>query len=425
MIIFKYHLLIFLIILISCAQKITRNNKTTSAANQTEHPSSAKFAECSNTASYIPDTIYPTHTPIKYLNINIHYIYPTNTNDKFSKEEGITFAQSLVMAANERLQNNVKMNLPIGNETPIIPVRIQYALDGSPDQPDDPGVYFHYDDSLAYFNKKLNSNRFSQSIYEKYGIDKDNKLNIFILEHYSDSISSPTYKASGDGVGFGDFVKITNAYKLSRDTFYQKDGSYKLGEPWQLAGILNHEIGHSLSLQHTWRSNDGCDDTPQHPNCWEAGSYPCDIISNNVMDYNNCQCAYTPCQIGKIHYYLSEIKPSFQVPYWCKYYPEHRIVITDSVQWKNHKRLISDVIIEANAQLTVSCTVSLPKEAKIVIKPGGKLILDQCLLTNECSDQWQGIEVQKKGKLKGEVIFIGNATIENAINNINPRRQLR
>lgn len=81
---------------------------------------------------------------------------------------------------------------------------------------------------------------------------------------------------------------------------------------------MNHEIGHIFSLIHTWNSIDGCDDTPRGPvingvesQCFNWSSDPNNAcnnwsnVSNNVMDYNNWQSSYTPCQIGRIHEYLN------------------------------------------------------------------------------------------------------------------------
>jgi hypothetical protein len=37
------------------------------------------------------------------------------------------------------------------------------------------------------------------------------------------------------------------------------------GEGWSVnfsAQLLNHEVGHTLNLRHTWNENDNCQDTP-------------------------------------------------------------------------------------------------------------------------------------------------------------------
>jgi hypothetical protein len=78
-----------------------------------------------------------------------------------------------------------------------------------------------------------------------------------------------------------------------------------LANHWAPANLLNHELGHSLGLLHTWSGNDGCNDTPNNPNCWNVNEPPgCTPLSNNFMDYNACGCATTICQVNRMHYFL-------------------------------------------------------------------------------------------------------------------------
>ena len=46
------------------------------------------------------------------------------------------------------------------------------------------------------------------------------------------------------------------------------------------------------------------------------------------------------------------------------------------------KDLEGDLIINNGAELTIQCEVSLPKGAKIIVKPRGKLVLDGAHITN-------------------------------------------
>ena len=75
------------------------------------------------------------------------------------------------------------------------------------------------------------------------------------------------------------------------DNAIKMAGMYELSqEGWAYRGVLNHEVGHALSLRHAW-GNDGCEDTPRHKNdCWNRSTKaPCDTAAtNNVMDYNAC-----------------------------------------------------------------------------------------------------------------------------------------
>lgn len=79
--------------------------------------------------------------------------------------------------------------------------------------------------------------------------------------------------------------------------------------------------------------------------------------------------------------------------------------------------------IESGAELTIQNTVRCLKDVSIVIKPGGKLIVDGGTLTNACNGElWRGIEVRGNPLLsqdlnntnQGILILQNGAIIENA-----------
>lgn len=69
--------------------------------------------------------------------------------------------------------------------------------------------------------------------------------------------------------------------------------------------------------------------------------------------------------------------------------------ITNNTNWSGDKFVNGDLIIEQGATLTITGTVRLSSESKIIIKQGARLILDGGVLTNSkgCGDFWQGIQV--------------------------------
>ena len=186
---------------------------------------------------------------------------------------------------------------------------------------------------------------------------------------------------------------------------------------WFCAGHINHEIGHVLGLHHTWSYNDGCDDTPKNPNCWAYNKKPpCDKNnSNNVMDYNTYQNAWSPCQLGKVHRgFSSEGSRTRRLlePTWCHYDEKETIRLYDDQTWNIAKDIKGDIIVGNATVLTINCTVNMPKGSKIIVKQRGKLVLNGATIQNACGEKWKGIEVWDDKKTKGKVIYQNNPTVK-------------
>ncbi len=367
--------------------------------------------DCRDPLAYAPDTNNLAATPVKYIRLNVHFMNSSDSSSNYYGREAEKFAWGMVQTANETIGRNKKMLLPPGNDTPVLPPRYQYVLTG---RPGEKGVYSHFDDELYYYvHKGQNANLFDRRVIEKYGVQLDSVLNIFIMPHHPDSIASPTYNAYGVGVALGKAIKLSGVYE-NKSPF------------WTFKGLFNHEVGHIFGLGHTWAFNDGCDDTPRHPGCWDQyGPPPCDsLASNNLMDYNNSQGAWTPCQIGKVHQRMANIlsrQRKFLVPTWCELKEEGHVFIRDTVTWNGAKDLEGHLTLERDAHLTVRCRVSLPRNAKITVKPGATLVLDNCQVHNDCGDEWEGIELQREGKHEGRLIYIGAPAVENVRHPIAPK----
>jgi len=137
------------------------------------------------------------------------------------------------------------------------------------------------------------------------------------------------------------------------------------------------------------------------------------------MDYNAHAGAWTPCQIGTIHYNLS--KKEYRVRSllkrtWCNYDSSKTIRIKkgEDIYWEGAKDLEGDIIVENGGSLTIRCRISIPPDGKIVVKPKAKLTLNGATLENDCGKTWQGIEVWNSQQGKGEVVMINDAKITEA-----------
>lgn len=356
--------------------------------------------------NYIPDTLQPLLHKKKIIKMVIHFMYDSLGKNNFEKEEGKKFMKYLISDANKKLRDNRKMNLPLGNETAVLPLGYQYKIVPGTDQKGDDGYYFHNDQELYWFcNKGKNRNNYDRDVVRKYALGNDSLLNVFVMPHHPDSIASKTYKAHGTGIALGNALKVSGLYANKENKF------------WSFSTLLNHEVGHVLGLRHAWTANDGCDDTPKNPNCWdEFGPPPCDKgASNNLMDYNNSQAAITPCQIGIMHKYMTKLNArqrKFVRPDWCQLDTSATIVIDKDTHWKGEKDLSNNVLVETGNTLRISSRISFAKGSKLTVSPQAKLILDNCWLHNSCAQSWAGIELIDTNKDSCQVEYLGKIRIE-------------
>lgn len=101
--------------------------------------------------------------------------------------------------------------------------------------------------------------------------------------------------------------------------------------------------------------------------------------------------------------------------------------ITEETLWGSETYIDHDVIVENGGILTIENTINMGESTKIIVKPGGRLILDyRAVLTGMCGNMWQGIEVwgnknahqyeDGNGQYaQGYVELNNGATIENAV----------
>lgn len=416
---FKF-LIAIVLVLQACSPRFEKYFANERDVLKYELPDAAKV--CDIQENYAPDN----YTPMRYIRVNFHIMQNDAGDNNFNASQARQYIHDLLDAANSKLANNEQMLLPVGNNTPVLQTQFRYVLQGNPETGDD-GIYFHRDDSAAYFSKGKSTGIYAQTDKRAfaYAVGEDSIINLYLIEHHPDSIRmNPNYNVTTSGISYGHNVKLFGAYYNNYTTFYSNEGTPFNKGVGMYAGLLNHEIGHSLGIGHTWKMDDGCDDTPRHPGCYGPYDPPCDgVTSNNVMDYNTCNCAYTPCQLSIIHYkFWKENSSQRQVLIddWCTYHGDKKVIIERdaNVVFEQGRDLLGDIEIREGATLTVRCQVSLPAGAKIIIKPLGKLIIDGGNITNRCGDEWEGIEIWKSNKLdaKGEVIWGQGGKIEHVKN---------
>lgn len=148
------------------------------------------------------------------------------------------------------------------------------------------------------------------------------------------------------------------------------------------------------------------------------------------MDYSGL-LAMTPQQLGVIHYTLTHDMFNYlEDTTYCEIddnVSNYYITGDTDLIWQNDRIMVSNIIIDGGCTLALkNCRLYMPSDAKIIVKPGGKLILDGCRLECACSDgMWQGIEVWGDASqhqcvtngryLQGYLEMKNGASIQNAI----------
>ncbi len=103
----------------------------------------------------------------------------------------------------------------------------------------------------------------------------------------------------------------------------------------------------------------------------------------------------------------------------CNFEEEPRVISQDQT-WTDDVTMDRSILITDSSVLTIKSKVKLPPLARIMVRPGSKLIVDGGTLTNACFSMWQGVQVwgnagQVQGlPFQGCALFIHGALVENA-----------
>lgn len=98
-----------------------------------------------------------------------------------------------------------------------------------------------------------------------------------------------------------------------------------------------------------------------------------------------------------------------------------QITSTPAFPWSGIMYKDHDVVVKAGTTLTVKGTVYFVPEAKLIVEPGAKLIVDGGVLGTSCENLWQGVEVWGQynqiqlSNYQGEIDIINGGIIQDAI----------
>ena len=117
---------------------------------------------CEVVENYAPDE----YTETRLIRTNVHLMNDPEGNANFSLEEGKKYFGEILRNGNDRLRQNHKMNLPVGNDTPALNPSYKYKVVGA--EEGDDGYYMHHDSVHYYFkNRGKNKNNYSKAVIEK------------------------------------------------------------------------------------------------------------------------------------------------------------------------------------------------------------------------------------------------------------------
>ena len=365
-------------------------------------------------SSYIPDSI----TPIVTIKVNVN-VWRENDGTGSYWLDTPAFRDSLRMLfnyLNYQFAVNQIYSDPVSNAEFILDTKVRFELDT---------VYYYNDSTLAH---SFGSTPFI----------------LYMIANYPERLNNFNYHLSLNEGIIGSTVAGSSSGYNSINQSITSIRQYNQQNLWSFAIHMKHEFGHNFGLEHTYsgevtlinspeflwdifgtQTQSWCNNQPSTNVCYHDKGWECDpydstnTCTNAVMGGTKDEGHFSALQCGRLHRAL-------RVSTLRKYaygYSSIPLIISNNQMWDYNGKFYQDIIVDSGATLTISCTIEMVQNAKITIKPGGKLVLDGGVLTNAYVDStWQGIRVlgnSSAGQLtlgaQGIVELKNGAVISNAV----------
>ncbi len=223
---------------------------------------------------------------------------------------------------------------------------------------------------------------------------------------------------------------------ISGSQYYQQYyGSSWPGDFSYFRNHLPHEIGHHLGLHHLYQNAEHSIYNSSVPWDFLDDVFPSVPPQSSFLGCNNLMRAgnsgqndgnhVSPLQAGRMHRSLStDINLISAFRHYAYGYSEIPYVLEQNETWDFTYKSYQDIVVPKDKTLTITCQLEMVPRSKIIVEPGGQLIVDGGLITaakcggKEYEGYWGGIEVRgtydkpQVEAYQGKVILKNGAIIE-------------
>lgn len=367
---------------------------------------------CLLSRNFIPSDSTPIITiPV---NINVWRNDDGTGNCWLDNPEWRDSLQIVFFWLNYLYSHNVPYTLNIPNSQFIEDTRVRFVID-----------------TIYYYNNTVMAHKSSTNNFTNY-----------LITNHPERLNRFNYHLSMDTTAY--YYGCSSGYNIQYPAIVSvKQVTGKTPGLYAFAQHMAHEFGHNFGLGHPYDSEETVIAHPEflwdvfgtetQPWCnrppiqvcyhdWGWGCNPEDTTNtctNNIMGGSYMSGHFSALQCGRIH---RALQVSTLRNYAYSENPFEIIHIEKNQNIDCQRRLFHSIAIDSGATLTVSCRLEMVPSTRIIVQPGGKLVVDGGTITSAgAGEMWQGIEVvgnrikHQEPQYQGVVELRNGAVIENAV----------